>query len=89
MERPVFRGYVKWYGETDSSKNHEHGIRVWMLERFDYEVVVPDSTFLDLRDVGGSVVGDWSAYSSRVCDGQGHYFFDLGSDAMAFKLRWL
>lgn len=88
MDGPVFRGYVKWYDEEDSPLNNEYDLRKWMLKCFSYEVVVPEDMMLDLRDIGNSVLGEWSAYGG-TSDYKGHYFFKLATDAMAFKLRWL
>ena len=88
-----FRGYVKWYGESDSPTNTEPHIRPWLLKRLPFEVIVDEGKDIDLRDVGESVEGKWSAYSgwdhrngTYCC---GHYFFELETDVMAFKLRWM
>ncbi len=83
---PVFRGYVKWYGEEDSPQNSESDIREWLLERLPFEVVEPFSV-ADLRDIGNSVEGKWSSYASRWDNGS-YYFFETETDAMAFKLTW-
>ncbi len=60
---PIFRGYVAWHGEKDSPLNGEPHIRKWLLERFLFELVT-ETGIGDLRDIGESLEGRWSAYTS-------------------------
>ena len=87
MKPPVFRGYITWYGEEDSPKNIESQVRKWLLERLPVKVSTLGSVG-DLRDIGHSVEGNWSSFTSKW-DGKSYYFFETETDAMAFKLRWM
>ena len=84
----VFKNYVKWYDEEDSSQNNETSIRKLLTKRLPYEVIIKNEKIIDLRDIGELTLGPWSAYS-EVWFNIGHYFFAEEVDAMAFKLRWL
>lgn len=51
------------------------------------EVTKNDDCF-SFNDIEEFVNGKWSSYISSLTTPCGPYFFELESDAMAFKLRW-
>jgi len=90
MEPPVFKNYVKWYGEDDSPKNSDSFIRDWLLNQLPYEIIVDANMQVDLRDIGENTLELWSAYrESAPSPAFSHYFFTEEVDAMAFKLKFL
>ncbi len=86
IEDPDFGNYLNWQDRGLDEQINEP-LRDWLLERLPYELTNPSTkNFIDLRDIGELAEGQWSAYAGR---NDAHYFFELESDAMAFKLKWM
>ena len=78
---PIFKKYVNWQDTPDI-----YNLRSELLEMLPYEIVLPETNHIDLRDIDKFVQDKWSAYATA--QNQSHYFFKLQEDAVAFKLRW-
>lgn len=87
IESPVFKKYVNWQDRTKFSGAGIYNLRSELLEILPYEIVLPETNHIDLRDIDDFVQDEWSAYASAL--NKSHYFFKLEEDAVAFKLRWL
>lgn len=83
---PVFKKYVEWQDRTKFSSDNTYTLRPQLLAELPYEIVLSKIDSIDLRDIDEFVQDKWSAYAS--IRGNGHYFFKLEADAVAFKLRW-
>ena len=82
------RGFISWKNEDRSVHANKKTLRQWLLNRFPFEVVT-ENFAAEHQEVGEFVEGKWSVYFVwNISSDETHYFFELASDAMAFKLRW-
>ena len=91
-ENPKFKKMINWKIRAEDKGYNSTLLRLWLLERVKYEVIIKNNTYgLDLRDIEEQVEGKWAAF--RIVEmsdkNYSHYFFELETDAMAFKLRWI
>ncbi len=62
----------------------------WIAEICPYKVTLEDnSSNILFNDIENFVEGKWSSHILSKDISCGPYFFELETDAMAFKLRWL
>lgn len=87
IESPIFKKYVNWQDREKFSWNGACQLRLELLIELPYEVVMPETNHIDLRDIDNFVQDKWSAYASA--QNKSYYFFKLEADAVAFKLRWI
>ena len=84
------KGFVSWEDEKDSPPRREENIRNWLLSRLPFEVTIlkANATEHEIEEFIECMEGSWSAYNIGMSY-EAHFFFELDSDAVAFKLRWL
>lgn len=86
-ESPVFKKYVNWQDRERFARTAPYNLRLDLLKKLSYEIILPEEHCIDLRDIDNFVQDKWSAYADER-KYQSHYFFKLETDAVAFKLRW-
>lgn len=87
-ESPVFKKYVNWQDREKFARTAPYSLRLELLEKLPYEIVLPLEDHIDLRDIDNFVRDKWTAYADER-KYESHYFFKLEADAVAFKLRWI
>ncbi len=89
MEPPELPKMINWQRE----QSYESGVqplRQYLLDRLPYEVVLENTIFtIDLRDIEELIEKRWSAFHIPGMVMTEYYFFELETDAVAFKLRWM
>lgn len=89
IKSPNFGKMINWQKNPYYSTEP---LRKWLLRRLPIEIIVSSDLIghgPELRDIGALLEGEWSALRTNNGDGNLHYFFELESDAMAFKLKWI
>ena len=79
--------FVKKFIFEDTDR--QNGFHEWILTLCPFRVILPDFPDILFIDIEDFVEGKWSSHILNDKISRSPYFFELESDAMAFKLRWI
>ena len=82
-----FMSLKKFIFDDDITRDNFH---IWILTACPFMVNLESSgSNILFNDIENLVEGKWSSHISNKDISRSPYFFELESDAMAFKLKWL